>query len=70
MVVNALSVDVEEYFHAAIFRSGTNASAHGDFESRLVTYQCSGRCPQRRSSAFARRTGDRRSLFYIRECGE
>jgi len=35
MVVNALSVDVEEYFHAAIFRSGTNASRHGDFESRL-----------------------------------
>ena len=35
MVVNALSVDVEEYFHAAIFRTGTNAVDHGDFESRL-----------------------------------
>jgi arylsulfatase A-like enzyme len=29
-----------------------------------VTYRCSVRCPQRRSLAFARRTGDRRSLFY------
>jgi polysaccharide deacetylase family protein (PEP-CTERM system associated) len=35
MVVNALTVDVEEYFHAAIFRTGTHASARGSFESRL-----------------------------------
>src|SRR5947207_268622 len=33
MVVNALSVDVEEYFHAAIFRSGTRDCR--DFESRV-----------------------------------
>jgi polysaccharide deacetylase family protein (PEP-CTERM system associated) len=35
MVTNALSVDVEEYYHAAIFRSGTNAHASGKFESRV-----------------------------------
>src|SRR4029077_11158357 len=39
-------------------------SERRDFERRLVTYRCSVRCPQRRASAFARRTGDRRSLFY------
>jgi polysaccharide deacetylase family protein (PEP-CTERM system associated) len=36
MVTNALSVDVEEYYHAAIFRTGTrggNSSAH--YESRV-----------------------------------
>ena len=35
MVVNALSVDVEEYFHAAIFRTGTYATDRRDFESRV-----------------------------------
>jgi polysaccharide deacetylase family protein (PEP-CTERM system associated) len=35
MVVNALSVDVEEYFHAAIFRTAAHSPARGDFESRL-----------------------------------
>jgi polysaccharide deacetylase family protein (PEP-CTERM system associated) len=35
MVVNALSVDVEEYFHAAIFRNGTRGLARHDFESRV-----------------------------------
>jgi len=34
-VLNALSVDVEEYFHAAIFRRGTHALACRDFESRV-----------------------------------
>lgn len=37
MLVNALSVDVEEYFHAAIFQNGMRAGSHGgcDFESRV-----------------------------------
>lgn len=35
MMVNALSVDVEEYFHAAIFRDGTKALQGRSFESRL-----------------------------------
>ena len=34
MILNALSVDVEEYFHAAIFRKATAASGER-FESRL-----------------------------------
>jgi len=34
-VVNALSVDVEEYFHALIFREGTNGAAGGGLESRV-----------------------------------
>jgi polysaccharide deacetylase family protein (PEP-CTERM system associated) len=34
-VLNALSVDVEEYFHAAIFRSGTRMLPSRDFESRV-----------------------------------
>jgi polysaccharide deacetylase family protein (PEP-CTERM system associated) len=34
-VLNALSVDVEEYFHAAIFRSGTRTTAGSGFESRV-----------------------------------
>jgi polysaccharide deacetylase family protein (PEP-CTERM system associated) len=34
-MLNALSVDVEEYFHAAIFRSGTHAAPTRDFESRV-----------------------------------
>jgi polysaccharide deacetylase family protein (PEP-CTERM system associated) len=35
MLVNALSVDVEEYFHAEIFRSGTHTASGRDFESRV-----------------------------------
>jgi polysaccharide deacetylase family protein (PEP-CTERM system associated) len=35
MIVNALSVDVEEYFHAAIFRLGTRGRAIRDYESRV-----------------------------------
>jgi polysaccharide deacetylase family protein (PEP-CTERM system associated) len=35
MLVNALSVDVEEYFHAEIFRSGTQAVSGRGFESRV-----------------------------------
>jgi len=35
MLMNALTVDVEEYFHAAIFRTGTQTSGCHDFESRL-----------------------------------
>jgi polysaccharide deacetylase family protein (PEP-CTERM system associated) len=35
MVVNALSVDVEEYYHAAVFRRGTRNVVSGDFESRV-----------------------------------
>lgn len=35
MIANALSVDVEEYYHAGIFRRGTTASVKGPFESRV-----------------------------------
>jgi polysaccharide deacetylase family protein (PEP-CTERM system associated) len=35
-VLNALSVDVEEYFHAAIFRIGAAAGRARDFESRVA----------------------------------
>jgi polysaccharide deacetylase family protein (PEP-CTERM system associated) len=35
MITNALSVDVEEYYHTAIFRNGTSALPHGHFESRV-----------------------------------
>jgi FemAB-related protein (PEP-CTERM system-associated) len=35
MIANALSVDVEEYYHAGIFRRGTAAGANGHFESRV-----------------------------------
>lgn len=34
-VVNVLSVDVEEYYHAAIFREGTRGSACDGFVSRV-----------------------------------
>ena len=35
MITNALSVDVEEYYHAAIFRHGTRGLGTGSFESRV-----------------------------------
>src|SRR5436853_2896575 len=35
MIINALSVDVEEYYHAAIFRRGTEAMAAREFERRV-----------------------------------
>jgi polysaccharide deacetylase family protein (PEP-CTERM system associated) len=35
MITNALTVDVEEYYHAAIFRRGTKALGSGRFESRV-----------------------------------
>jgi polysaccharide deacetylase family protein (PEP-CTERM system associated) len=35
MVTNALSVDVEEYYHAAIFRAGTRMLNAPSFESRV-----------------------------------
>lgn len=35
MITNALSVDVEEYYHAAIFRHGTRSLNSGCFESRV-----------------------------------
>jgi len=35
MIANALSVDVEEYYHAAIFRRGTQAIPLSSFESRV-----------------------------------
>lgn len=35
MIINALSVDVEEYYHAAVFRSGTRGLGHRHFESRV-----------------------------------
>jgi polysaccharide deacetylase family protein (PEP-CTERM system associated) len=35
VVLNALSVDVEEYFHAEIFRNGTNGRVARAFESRV-----------------------------------
>jgi polysaccharide deacetylase family protein (PEP-CTERM system associated) len=35
MIVNVLTVDVEEYYHAAIFRRGTSAAPAERFESRV-----------------------------------
>jgi len=35
MITNVLTVDVEEYYHAAIFRTGTGTSAGQRFESRV-----------------------------------
>jgi polysaccharide deacetylase family protein (PEP-CTERM system associated) len=35
MIVNVLSVDVEEYYHAAIFRRGAGVGRGGTFESRV-----------------------------------
>jgi len=35
MITNALSVDLEEYYHAAIFRRGVGALSHRHFESRV-----------------------------------
>ena len=35
MVLNVVSVDVEEYFHAAIFRNGTSGLVGYHFESRI-----------------------------------
>jgi polysaccharide deacetylase family protein (PEP-CTERM system associated) len=35
MIANALSVDVEEYYHAAIFRRGVSARPSGGYESRV-----------------------------------
>jgi polysaccharide deacetylase family protein (PEP-CTERM system associated) len=35
MITNALTVDVEEYYHAAVFRRGTGALAGRRFESRV-----------------------------------
>lgn len=35
MVTNALTVDVEEYYHAAIFRNATGALPTGQFDSRV-----------------------------------
>jgi peptidoglycan/xylan/chitin deacetylase (PgdA/CDA1 family) len=35
MITNALSVDVEEYYHAAIFRHGTRGQGTASFESRV-----------------------------------
>jgi polysaccharide deacetylase family protein (PEP-CTERM system associated) len=35
MILNALSVDVEEYYHAAIFKNGTSALPGRSFESRV-----------------------------------
>jgi len=35
MIVNVLTVDVEEYYHAAIFRRGANPSPGAAFESRV-----------------------------------
>jgi polysaccharide deacetylase family protein (PEP-CTERM system associated) len=35
VITNALSVDVEEYYHAEIFRRGLNGNGHDSFESRV-----------------------------------
>jgi hypothetical protein len=35
MITNALSVDVEEYYHAEIFRAGTSGLRGKSFESRV-----------------------------------
>ena len=37
MIVNVLTVDVEEYYHAAIFRRGTSTQSSRGFESRVET---------------------------------
>jgi polysaccharide deacetylase family protein (PEP-CTERM system associated) len=37
MIVNVLTVDVEEYYHAAIFRRGTSTLPGRGFESRVVS---------------------------------
>jgi polysaccharide deacetylase family protein (PEP-CTERM system associated) len=37
MIVNVLTVDVEEYYHAAIFRRGTSTLPSRGFESRVET---------------------------------
>ena len=34
-VVNALSVDVEEYYHALVFQAAVRGRAHDGFESRV-----------------------------------
>jgi len=34
-VINVLSVDVEEYYHATVFQEGTRGQAHGVFVSRV-----------------------------------
>jgi len=34
-IVNALSVDVEEYYHALVFQDGVKGRANGAFESRV-----------------------------------
>jgi polysaccharide deacetylase family protein (PEP-CTERM system associated) len=34
-IANALSVDVEEYYHAAIFQEGTRRRGHGPLQSRV-----------------------------------
>jgi len=36
-IVNALSVDVEEYYHALVFQEGTKGAATGCLESRVET---------------------------------
>ena len=36
MILNALSVDVEEHYHAAVFRNGTNTRVGREFDSRVV----------------------------------
>ena len=35
MITNVLTVDVEEYYHAAIFRRGTGGNPGGRFETRV-----------------------------------
>jgi polysaccharide deacetylase family protein (PEP-CTERM system associated) len=35
VIINAMSVDVEEYYHAEIFQRGLNGNGHHDFESRV-----------------------------------
>src|SRR4029078_6567534 len=35
MIVNVLTIDVEEYYHAAIFRRGANPLPGATFESRV-----------------------------------
>jgi polysaccharide deacetylase family protein (PEP-CTERM system associated) len=60
MVVNALSVDVEEYFHASIFRAGTRAGRCVRFESRVEA-------SVDRLLALLRETGTRATFFTLGE---
>ena len=63
MIINALSVDVEEYYHAEIFRRGLNGNGHHDFESRVEQ-------STDRLLALMREHGARATFFVLGEIAE